>query len=57
MEQQPFLVDELDKKQVCFGNLAEHKTLHRRLRYGSIGRPAILSSPVSHCISPLMLPT
>ncbi|WP_299198359.1 SLATT domain-containing protein [uncultured Amphritea sp.] len=44
MEQQQFLVDELDKKIDMFRrNSADHKTLHRRLRYGSFGLTAMLS--------------
>ncbi|RTE64772.1 DUF4231 domain-containing protein [Amphritea opalescens] len=44
MEQQQFLVDELDKKIEMFRhNSKSHKTLHRRLRYGSFGLTAMLS--------------
>lgn len=44
MEQQQFLVDELDKKIEMFrDNSKAHKTLHRRLRYGSFGLTAMLS--------------
>ncbi|WP_417225313.1 SLATT domain-containing protein [Amphritea sp.] len=44
MEQQQFLVDELDKKIEMFrDNSQSHKALHRRLRYGSFGLTAMLS--------------
>ena len=44
MEQQQFLIDELDEKIKMFKrNSSEHKALHRRLRYGSFGLTAMLS--------------
>lgn len=44
MEQQQFLVDELDDKIKMFKrNSSDHKALHRRLRYGSFGLTAMLS--------------
>ncbi len=44
MEQQQFLIDELDQKIEMFRrNSSEHKALHRRLRYGSFGLTAMLS--------------
>ncbi|SEQ08087.1 Protein of unknown function [Amphritea atlantica] len=44
MDQQQFVLDELDKKIEMFRrNSSEHKLLHRRLRYGSFGLTAVLS--------------
>lgn len=44
MEQQQFLLDELDRKIEMFQDASQkHKTMHRRLRYGGFSLTALLS--------------